>query len=51
MTAPPDPWTEPCGDTDPTPELARIQQISRQLRDPWHGDRSVDTVKPQRKYL
>lgn len=51
MTAPPDTWTEPCGDTDPTPELARIQQIARQLRDLQFGDRDVDTVKPQGRYL
>lgn len=43
MTAPAD-WTDTCGDTDPTPELARIQQTARQLRDPRFEDRDVDTV-------
>jgi hypothetical protein len=43
VTAPPD-WSDTCGDTDPTPELARIQQIARQLCDPRFGDRRVDTV-------
>ena len=42
-------WTEPCGDT--TPELARIQQIARQLRDPRYGDRDVETVQLQGSYL
>lgn len=50
MTAPAT-WTDSCGDTDPTPELARIQQIARDNRDPWHGGRDVDTVKPQGRYL
>lgn len=45
---PPATWSEPCGDT--TPELARIQQIARSLRDPWHGDRDVDTVT-NKEYL
>ena len=49
MTAPPD-WTDTCGDTDPTPELARIQQIARSLRDPHFEDRRVDTVT-NKEYL
>lgn len=50
VTAPADPatWTDSCGDA--TPELARIQQIARQLHDPHFEDRDVDTITSE-EYL
>jgi hypothetical protein len=47
---PPATWTEPCGDTEPVAELARIQQIAYQLRDPHFGARPVETVTSE-EYL